>query len=299
MKTPRLIVAGFLSVVSFALAAEVQRGDSRADVRDALGAPRGQVTLDGRQVLYYERGEVELQGDTVTRVSLRTPEEQLALDAREERNRGERVARLTQLATEGAALRDRKLADDNFKNAPLAYQVSYWENFTRSYPGVSVTEPLTIARLRYNEQLAAQRVKDDQAARIADLEERLARSQNGDYGTTYAGYGYGRGYGYGYGGHGYPLDFRSLRYDFGTTTAAPYETPHGSPYETPHGSPYETPSGSPYSTPTTIDFNYYYKPAPGSRFDGSGDQPSHRYNGRQDEGGRDQGVSRGGRSGRY
>lgn len=294
MKASRLIVACALSVASFATAAEVQKGDSRADVQNALGAPRGQVTLDGRQVLYYERGEVELLGDTVTRVSLRSAEEQVVLDARMERSRDERVARMTQLATEGAALRDRKLADDNFKNAPLSYQVSYWENFTRSYPGVSVTEPLTIARLRYNEQLAAQRHQDEQAARIAELEDRLARAESGDYGPVYTGYGYG--YGHGYGGRGYPLDFRSLRYDFGTTTAAPYETPHGSPYETPRGSPYETPSGSPYSTPTTINFNDYYKPAPASRFDGAGDQAGHRYDGRPDNRGRDQNP--GGRSGR-
>lgn len=294
MKTPRFFaLAALLSAVSFAGAAEVQVGDSRADVRDALGTPRGQVTLDGRQVLYYERGEVELQADTVTRVSLRTPEEQLALDAREERNRGERVARLTQLATEGAALRDRKLADENFKNAPLAYQVSYWENFTRSYPGVSVTEPLTIARLKFNEQLAAQRAQDEQASRIAELEDRLAQAESGNYGPTYTGYGYGRGYGYGYGSRGFPLDFSSLRYDFGGTSAAPYETPRGSPYETPRGSPYETPSGSPYSTPTRINFNDYYKPAPSSRFDGAGE----RYNGRQDDRGRDHSGGRNGRSG--
>jgi hypothetical protein len=295
MKAPRLIAVWVLSTASFAMAAEVQVGDSRAEVRDALGAPRGQVTLDGRQVFYYERGEVELTADTVTRVSLRTPEEQLALDVREERNRGERVARMTQLATEGAALRDRKLADENFKNAPLAYQVSYWENFTQSYPGVSVREPLMIARMRFNEQLAEQRAQDEKAAYIAELEQRLAHSENGDYGSMYtsgAYYGYGGyGYGGGYARNGYPLDFRSLRYDFGTTTAAPYETPHGSPYETPHGSPYETPSGSPYSTPTTIDFNAYYKPAPTPH-------PDNRYDGRPSDRGRGQGADRGGRSGR-
>lgn len=295
MKTPRLIAACVLSAATFATAAEVQPGDSRADVRDALGTPRGQVTLDGRQVLYFERGEVELTADTVTRVALRTPEEQQALDAREEYSRGERVARMTQLATEGAALRDRKLADENFKNAPLAYQVSYWENFTQSYPGVSVREPLTIARLRLNEQLAAQRVKDEQAARIAELEELLTRSENGNYAPMYTSGGYyGYGYGGGYGRHGFPLDFRSLRYNFGTTTAAPYETPHGSPYETPHGSPYETPSGSPYSTPTTINFNDYYKPSPSPRSDWSNEQPYQRYDGRP----ADRGDGRSGR-GRY
>ena len=167
MKPTRVIAACVLSASPFAMAAEVQTGDSRADVRNALGVPRGQAKIDGRQVLYFERGEVELVGDTVTRVALRSPEEQQALDASEARNREERATRQNQLLAEGAGLRDRKMADAHFNDAPLVYQVSYWENFTRAYPGVSVVEPLTIARLRLNEQLDAQRVHDEQAARIA------------------------------------------------------------------------------------------------------------------------------------
>jgi hypothetical protein len=249
MKAPHLIAACVLSATPFATAAEVQPGDSLADVRNALGAPRGQVKVDDRQVLYYERGEIELQADTVTRVALRSPEEQVAIDAREERNRGERESRLNQLLVEGAALRDRKLADAHFQNAPLLYQVSYWENFTRSYPGVSVVEPLTIARLRLNEQLTAQRVNDEQAARIADLEDRLAQTEGDSYYPSY-------GYGYGYYGRSYnPVNLMPIRYDFQNTSAAPYESPHGSPYETPHGSPYTTPTTYPGSPRYSVGIN--------------------------------------------
>ncbi len=242
MKTTRWLLGLFLSAATILRAAEVNVGDNRATVRDALGVPRGQVNLAGRQVLYYERGEVELTGERVTRVALRTPEEQEALVALEERQRGAREARMNELIAAGVALRDRKLADDTFKSSPLGYQVSFWQNFARSYPGVSISEPFTIARMRYAEQLEERRRKDEEAARVAALEAQLAeeRSRAGYY-PRYAGY-YGRSY--------QPFNlFRDVRYDFNTPVGVPYETPHGSPYETPHGSPYETPHGSPYETP--------------------------------------------------
>lgn len=278
MKTPRLIAACVLSASPFAGFADVRTGDSLTEVRNALGAPRGQVTVDGRQVLYYDRGEVELQADTVTRVALRSPEEQLELEARAERNRGEREARLSQLLAEGTALRDRKLADDNFKNAPLVYQVSYWENFSRSYPGVSVIEPLTIARLRLNEQLDAKRENEAEVARIAEREEHLVQME-GEYYPFYSSYGYRRGY---YGGGYNPVNLMPMRYNFQNTSAAPYESPRGAPYATPHGAP--------YATPTTIDFNYVYRPAPLPRADGPNDHVGH--HGDRANRGRDQVANR-------
>jgi hypothetical protein len=254
MNVRRLVLAFALSAASCALAAEVQTGDSLAEVKNTLGAPRGEVKLEDRQVLYYERGEVELQDQSVTRVALRTPEEQAALDAREERQRGERDVRRNQLVAEGTALRDSKLNDPAFHEAPLAYQISFWETFAASYPGVSCLEPLTIARMRFNEQQAQQRHHDEQAARIAELETQLASINNPSSSDSayYGGYGYG-GYGGYHGGHGYsynPPSFGRIKYDFWSSSPAPYATPHGSPYTTPSGSPYTTPSGSPYTTPS-------------------------------------------------
>jgi hypothetical protein len=117
-----------------------------------------------------------------------------------------------------------------------------------------VTEPLSIARLRLGEHQEAQRVQEEQAVRIANLEERLAQAE-GDYYPIYSAGYYGRGYR----GPAYPPDFGRIRYDFKTTTAAPYETPRSAPYATPHGSP--------YATPTTIDFTSYYRSAPAPRND--------------------------------
>ena len=254
MKARRPALACLLLVAPFALMAEVQTGDSLAEVKSTLGAPRGEVKVEDRHVLYYERGEVELQAESVTRVALRTPEEQAALDVREERQRGEREVRRSQLIAEGTAVRDSKLNDPDFKSAPLAYQISFWETFAASYPGVSCIEPLTIARMHYNEQQAQQRHHDEQAARIAELETQLAAINNpSSYDSSYyGGYGYG-GYGGYHGGHGYsynPPSFGRIKYDFWSSSPAPYSTPHGSPYTTPSGSPYTTPSGSPYTTPS-------------------------------------------------
>jgi len=234
MKTSRFLALLALSAAPLLAAAEVAPGDSLAEVRAELGVPRGQATLNDRQILYYDRGEVELQADRVIRVGLRSLEEQVAIDAREERQRGEREERMSQLYAEGTALRDRKLADEYFRSAPLSYQVSFWETFVRSYPGVSVIEPLTIARMRLAEQQAEQWHRADQAAHIADLEARLAEKESATY------YGFGS-YGH-YGSYNPPNVFNNVRYHFGTDTGAPYETPHGAPYETPHGSPYSTPS---------------------------------------------------------
>jgi hypothetical protein len=296
MKPTRVIAACVLSASPFAMAAEVQKGDSLADVRNALGAPRGQAKVDGRQVLYYERGEVELVGDTVTRVALRSPQEQQALAASEERNREERIARQTQLLTEGTALRDRKMADGHFNDSPLVYQVSYWENFARAYPGVSVVEPLTIARLRLNEQLNAQRVNDEQAARIADLEARLAQTERDSYYPAYSSFGYGyyrRPYN--------PVNLMPTRYDFQNSSAAPYETPRGSPYETPHGSPYTTPTtypGSPKYGAMIKSPAYIPNPALPPRIGALQEQAFSPDRGRSADHGRGQGAKRGGHSSR-
>lgn len=256
MKTSRLFVvlAASLSVVAGVRAAEVETGDSLAEVHATLGAPRGQVVIEGRRVLYYDRGEVELANDGVIRVALRTPEEQAELEARAERQRAERAVRRNQLVAEGTALRDQKLADEDFRSAPLAYQVAFWETFARSYPEVSVREPLTIARMKLGDQLAEKRRKEDEAARLAEIEQCLEEARNPASSNFYPLYTTSP-YDYSYRRHPYyPPSLGPIRYDFWNTSAAPYETPHGSPYETPHGSPYETPRGAPYQTPRVAPY---------------------------------------------
>ncbi len=175
MKAP-VLLAMTLSAAPFAVAA-VDAGATLDEVRATLGAPSGQMRLGERQLLYYERGSVELTNGRVTRVALLSAEEHQAQVAREGRLQAERETRRAQLIEEGTALRDRKLADDSFQSAPVAYQVSFWEDFARRYPGVSVTEPLTIARLKLNEQWEEKNRKAEEVNRLAEIEQRLAAAE--------------------------------------------------------------------------------------------------------------------------
>jgi hypothetical protein len=175
MKAP-VLLALTLCAAPFA-AAVVDAGATLDEVRATLGAPNGQMQLGERQLLYYERGSVELMNGRVTRVALLSAEEHQAQLAREERLQAERATRRAQLIEEGTALRDRKLADDSFRSAPVAYQVSFWEDFARRYPGVSVTEPLTIARLKLNEQWEEKNRKAEEMSRLVELEQHLAAAE--------------------------------------------------------------------------------------------------------------------------
>lgn len=175
MRTP-VLLALTLSAAPFAVAA-VDTGATLDEVRAALGAPNGQMRLGERQLLYYQRGSVELTNGRVTRVAMLSAEEHQAQAAREERLQAERATRRAQLMEEGTALRDRKLADEAFRSAPVAYQVSFWEDFARRYPEVSCAEPLTIARLKLNEQLEEKNRKAEELNRLAEIEQRLAAAE--------------------------------------------------------------------------------------------------------------------------
>lgn len=177
MKTPVLRVALFALVVSSASAGGIAPGASVDEVRAVLGKPAGQMRLGDRHMLYYAHGSVELTDGRVTRVDLRSAEEQTALAAKEERRQNELMARRGQLVKEGTALRDRKLADAAFLNAPVAYQVAFWEDFARRYPGVSCVEPLTIARLKFSEQIEERTRKEDESRRLRELEARVAAAE--------------------------------------------------------------------------------------------------------------------------
>lgn len=174
MKIPVCSLVLAVYAAPFAGADTVPAGATWEEVRATLGAPKGRVEMGGRELFYFDRGEIELRDGRVVRASLRTPEEQAALTEREVRRREEQEARQAGLVAEGTALRDRKLADASFLAAPVAYQVAFWENFTRSYPGVPCAEPLMIARLKLNEQLEDKARQAEQVRRIAELEERLA-----------------------------------------------------------------------------------------------------------------------------
>jgi hypothetical protein len=226
MKAPvRWLVVAVTAGASLA-AAEVRRGALLEEVRDTLGSPRGQVQVAGRRVLYYDRGEIELQDGTVTQVALRSEAEQSVLMARQERQRGEWESRRLQLMAEGTALRDRKLADPTFLAAPLSYQIAFWEDFVRRYPEVSCVEPLTIARLRLNEQMEEKRKREAETSRLAEIEERLAAADRRPMihplftSSPYYSHRYH---------HHQPFGLGPITYTFYDKPLPPYTTPSGNP----------------------------------------------------------------------
>jgi hypothetical protein len=200
---------GFLRAVLLALplalvAGEVRLGDNSEEVRSTLGAPRGRTQIGTREIFYYDRGEVELNAGTVTRVALRSVDEQLALDAKREadaqRYREEQETHFARMTADGEELKARKLHDPVFQATPAAYQVAFWEDFSRRYTEVPCAEQLEVAQARLAEsQAQAQRLADLEA-RVADAEAQLAPTQSNDYSDGYYPYGYGA---YGYGSSGY------------------------------------------------------------------------------------------------
>jgi hypothetical protein len=266
-----LVPSMFVVLALSASGVEVAPGDSLAEVRAALGQPRGQLERGGWQRLIYDRGEVELVRGEVTRVALRSAEaherylaERQAAAEQARLAQEERTARRT---AEGEALKARKLTDPLFQSAPVAYQVAFWEDFALRYPEVPSAEVLTIARLRLVESEAIERHRREESQRLADLEERVrqaeARAAAAELAAEraqryprYVGYGSRRGRDYD------PMVFMPVEYRFGENPQPPYVTPSGNPAGRMDGAPYVTPSGNP-ALPA-------YYPPPRERFRGSG-----------------------------
>ena len=170
------------------LAGEVKRGDSTEEVRAALGVPRGQSRLGTRELLYFDRGEVELSAGLVTRVALRSEQAQAVLETKRATETDRFRQKQELLATEGAALKARMLADPAFQATPLSYQVAFWQNFARKYPMVSCSENLGIAQARLDEQAQATQ-QAEQAQRIADLEAKAREKERENRSRTFYNYG--------------------------------------------------------------------------------------------------------------
>ena len=217
-------VSSFVFLLALPLilpAAEVRPGDTLDEVRAALGAPNGQLRVGDRHLLYYDRGEIELRSGAVTRVALLSEADYSALEAQRGRMREEQEIRRARLSAEGEALKARMLADPSFLAAPLAYQVAFWENFSRRYPGVSGTEPLLIARLRLAEQ---SRTQVEQEQRLAELEERVAEAEaRAAEAALYRGHAY---YSYGGGFARHPFTLWPVEYRF-NDIQPPYITTTG------------------------------------------------------------------------
>lgn len=163
-------------------AGEVKPGDAISDVRRHLGAPRGEAHVGDREIFYFDRGEVEARAGVVTHASLRSENEQTALEAKRSleaaRLRDEHEIRQSRLIAEGEELKAQKLSDASFRKLPLSYQVAFWEDFSRRYPDVASAEPLLEARLRLAGEMEEKRKRAEQAEYIAELETRVTVAEN-------------------------------------------------------------------------------------------------------------------------
>lgn len=178
MKYHALMPLSLLMLPLILRASEIRPGDHFSTVQATLGEPRGRLQTEARELLYYDRGEVELSRGRVTRVALRSEQDQAAFETQRaneaRRAREENALTQARLVTEGTALKARKLSDRAFQTSPLAYQITFWENFSRQYPEVPCAEELSLARARYAEQTAQAEL---QQRRLAELEARVAETE--------------------------------------------------------------------------------------------------------------------------
>ncbi|HEY4302646.1 MAG TPA: hypothetical protein VGM73_17375 [Candidatus Didemnitutus sp.] len=183
--------------------AEVKVGDSLSDVRQSLGASRGDLKIKQREILYFERGTVELQNGVVTRSELMSDSDFAAFTAKKQAADARAAAERDRVIAEGEAVKARKLVDGTFSATPFSYQVAYWQNFAVHYPGVSVADELALARSRLADQLNRQAATEE---RLADLESRMDNAEAQE-GTVVAD----RYRSFGYDSYGYYGDYVAVR----------------------------------------------------------------------------------------
>jgi len=134
---------------------EIQPGDSLADVKAFLGAPKYKEKLGNKLILSYDRGKVELTDGRVTSINLLSPEDLAAQQARRAAEAAQAAQLKAQHIAEGGALKAKKLADPAFTSAPLADQLAFWQDFRRQYPEVPCDNEYNSALAR-QQQIAEQ-----------------------------------------------------------------------------------------------------------------------------------------------
>ncbi len=156
---------------------EIGVGDTSARVREVLGEPSGYLKMGAIEMFMYDRGKIEVRDGQVARVSLMSPEEAARLKDMAEQERVLRDAqqreRQAALHVEGQQLKTQKLADADFLAKPGTAQAEYWKTFKRTYPDVSVDEPLSVALAKQTDEQERQR----QTQRLDEMERRVAEAE--------------------------------------------------------------------------------------------------------------------------
>jgi hypothetical protein len=194
----------------------IRRGEPVEAVYEKLGTPRGTVDLGDKKVLYYHLGSIEIISGVVTAFALMTEEEYAArLEAsvqreaqRQQRLKAERANRLAN----GVDRKRRVLNDPDFVVASGSRKLSFWRQFSATYPEVDIRHELQEAVTQARSENLAQRetqrqrqriaqleldvAEKEQRARLAERDARRSRSYNPAYTSRYARYssGYGSTY---------------------------------------------------------------------------------------------------------
>jgi hypothetical protein len=148
--------------------AEVEIGDSEADVIDALDRPMGRFKSGNRDILLYDRGTIEMEDGVVVTVSIVSHEEARRLEAaRQQKAEDLRFAREVErarLIQEGEAEKMRITADPSYRGMSAKDMVRYWDNFKAKYPEVSIDmATYQTAKKQLSEQQAQQRIAAEEA----------------------------------------------------------------------------------------------------------------------------------------
>jgi hypothetical protein len=171
----RAYIYGIFLVAVFAgrlWAGEIEVGDSREEVIQEVGEPRGTMLSLRMETLFYERGTVTLRDGTVVHVRLKTAEEVVREKARRRQEEAARKVAQEQererRIEEGKALKAWAMNDPEFKQSSPAERLDYWRKFQKTYPKISVSEEIASAE---REKLEMEREK--LAVRIQELKQEI------------------------------------------------------------------------------------------------------------------------------
>lgn len=178
MKLKRLRFHSTAMTVLFGIAAgtgqvgaEIEVGDTEAQVRQELGEPAGTVAMNGQVAYSFDRGHVVLRDGRVVSHSIVSEAEAQQLREAEEQRRQQRME-------EGSALRDRMKEDASFANASARERLAFWEVFRTKYPEVDVSFERSVAARQVlaqeqeaSRELQGRLIEAEKMAELADQRE--------------------------------------------------------------------------------------------------------------------------------
>jgi len=174
LRTTFLSLCPLMFLYTLPASAAVGVGDSTEKVIAELGRPDATICSPEQEVYYYERGKVILVNGKVDSVQLISQDEYQEEQARRNAARAEREATRLEMAR---SIKEAKLADPAFQNAPPEQQVAYWEQFKRNHPEISVEGAYTRALQRLLEHQIVELRRAAEERRIAELEARVREAE--------------------------------------------------------------------------------------------------------------------------